>query len=77
MTDSCRKTLAQYAEALTILAAYSDKGWALDAEHDIIYSHVEKVSAQDEERLEALGWHISSDTECWAAFTGYDYDYAR
>jgi len=42
-----------------------------EAEHDIIYSHVEveKVSKEDAKTLEMLGWHEDTDVEVWAYFT--------
>ena len=69
--DVPRKTLKSYVEALTILAKYNKDTWALDAEHDIIYAHVNEheVSPEDAEALLSLGWHVSSDTDGWAVYT--------
>lgn len=59
------------AEAFTILAKYSDEGYALSAEHDIIYAQAkpDDLSPDDRERLCELGWHESEEFNCMAMFT--------
>lgn len=49
----------ELVEAFTIFAKYSDDSYVLGAEHDVIYVYVhpKKVSKEDIDRLEALGFH--------------------
>lgn len=58
-------------EGLQILAKYEGEDKHIGgAEHDILCaarSSVE-VSAEDAERLDALGWHKDSEMDSWARF---------
>ena len=38
------------------------------ANHDIIYGPDCDPSPEDIKRLEELGWHVDSDTDCWSRF---------
>ena len=57
------RTFAEYAEAFTIFAKYSDEKFAVCAEHDEIFAHVdpEMVSDEDKKRLKELGWNPNDD----------------
>lgn len=60
-----------WARAFTIFAQYG--GEPVDpvgAEHDIIYAgpNPAKVSEGDKAELEMLGWHESSEYECFYRF---------
>ena len=56
-------------EGLKILSAYN--GDHVCAEHDIIYAYVteDMVSDADKIALDQMGWHVSSDNNCYAYFT--------
>jgi len=66
-----KKGFLALAEAFTILAKYSDEGYTLGAEHDIIYTPVQpgSLSPDDRGRLDELGWHESEEFNCMAMFT--------
>lgn len=51
----------QHIEAFKIFSKYTEDGWPLSAEHDIIYCHVSpaKVSDEDKKALEDLDWSHS------------------
>ena len=53
----------ELAEVMTIFAKYSEEGYMLGAEHDVIYVYVnpEKVSEEDIKRLDELGFHADTD----------------
>lgn len=52
-------SLDNHIKAFNIFKKYTDDGWPLHAEHDIIYCHVDpnEVSVGDLEELEGLSWH--------------------
>jgi hypothetical protein len=58
-----------FIAAFTILKKYNNKGFVVDANHDVIYANVSTVSPDDEIALEDLGWHKDEDLDCWACFT--------
>ena len=65
---------SDYREALAILEKYDDgnRGWVLEAEHDVLYSHVGmdvEMDAKDSARLKELGWHKDRESNTWACFT--------
>lgn len=49
-------------EAFQIFAKYTDEEWPTHCEHDVMYVNVnpEKVTAEDKERLQALGFDFGS-----------------
>jgi len=57
------KSFKAWAEAFAILAKYSDKSFAVSAEHDILWCDLTWpiLSGEDAKRLEELGFH--KDTE--------------
>ena len=61
-------------EALTILNKYADKDcrWPTCCCHDELLVHagidVDRVSKEDLDRLEELGFHVSSESECFSSF---------
>ena len=67
-------TSSEIVEGLTILAKYHPRGMEghlVEAEHDVIYTNLEKprsVSAEDQHRLDELGWHFSKEFGQWARF---------
>lgn len=66
-------TIENLHKALGILMAAGVKGYALAAEHDIIYlgsDSAEKCppDSDDGKTLDDLGCHISSESGGWAAF---------
>ena len=64
------RTINEVAEGLIILSKYNNSD--VCAEHDIIYAGPydpeEKISQEDRERLDELGWHIDSDATTYARF---------
>ena len=68
--------MRKFIEALEIMAPHYAKGmdtdYFMEAEHDIVYFHVtaEQIPEDSPEgkRLEELGFHLSSDADCWAKF---------
>lgn len=64
------KTLSHYIEALTILAQYSQESYALQAEHDAIYTRpgCGCIQGGDKSRLEELGWFEDEELDCWCCF---------
>ena len=71
------KSIKGVIEALTIFAKYTEKGinerYFCGAEHDELYIYVdiEKLTPEspDGQRLQALGFHPSSEVETWSYFT--------
>jgi len=68
-------SIQQIIAGLSILSSYCNKGLEESlggADHDILYGIVpdKPISKSDIARLEALGWHISSDDDsgCWSRF---------
>lgn len=64
----------QLITGLQILEKYLNRGlhgFDVAAEHDIIYVHIEAdlVSEEDAAQLTSLGWHVSSTSHTWAAYT--------
>lgn len=59
-------------EALNILRKYSNKEYPIQCGHDTLYVHgadPEKMSVEDIERLEALGFLVEEDIEkCFMSF---------
>ena len=67
------RSIAAFVRALQILAKYEDEGmdsaYFLEADHDIIYSHLHdtcNVSKEDAKELIALGWHFDDSVDVWA-----------
>lgn len=64
--------MREIAEGLHILMKYEPDG-SCEGQHDIIYAapRVKKgqVSSEDAKKLDDLGWHWSTDGDCWAVFT--------
>lgn len=63
-------TLEEIIEGLKIFNKY---GADFGADHDIIYVGPTMkwdgtISKEDEEALDHLGWHLSSETNSWARF---------
>jgi hypothetical protein len=67
-------TIENLQQALDIFLAAGVKGYALCAEHDILYvganegAELIPPDSPDGQRLKALGMHIDSESESWAAF---------
>ena len=64
-------TYADYAEAFTIMSKHAKDDHAnIAVEHDIIYAghDTENFTREELERLEALGWTIDDDLECFFHF---------
>ncbi len=64
-------TMQTIADGLSILLKYDPAG-SCGAEHDILYAGPDikaQVSEEDAKKLESLGWHWSTEFECWARFT--------
>ena len=70
-------TIDQMRKSLDIFAKYDKRGenawWCAGADHDIVWSsygetHIEENS-EDGKRLTNLGWHLSSEFDCWSMFT--------
>jgi len=62
------RIIEKLAEGLRILAKYDS---SVAAEHDIVYAGpyiASVVSEADRVQLEAMGWHICSETGSWARF---------
>ena len=38
------------------------------ADHDILWGPEEDPSDEDKKRLDELGWHFDSESECWSRF---------
>lgn len=59
-------------EALTILSKYGPDRYApTHCEHDVLsIVGIEKdvVSAEDQKRLDDLGFHWSDENDCWVSF---------
>lgn len=64
-------TCAEWAEAFTIFAKYTDDTYPTHAEHDVLYVHVdgEKVSEEDKEKLAQLGFNYYESDESFSIFT--------
>lgn len=61
----------QWIEACKIFDEYlPDKSFVFGAEHDIVYIYVEPdtVSAEHKSQLEALGFDVDEDLECFSCF---------
>ena len=77
LSDPRSKSVEGMIIGLNILAKYMKDGlrqkWCCQAEHDIITFNVEEdklaEDTADGRALIALGFHLSSDLECWAYFT--------
>lgn len=75
MEDPRRNSYAGFVAAIEIFAKHEEKGmnetFMFEAEHDIIYSHIEVDKVTDEEaaQLVALGWHKDRSLQLWAFFT--------
>jgi len=63
-------TFNEFAEAFAIFDKYSKDEFAVCAEHDEIFAHLdsETVSEDDKERLEELGWTPNSDVGGFSTF---------
>ena len=61
-TASVPRGLAETGETDTRTASIGG------ASHDTIWGPESNPSEEDVKRLEALGWHVCSETECWACF---------
>ncbi len=73
MTDK-KNTYAGWTEALQIFARYSADDVmeiGISVTDSVIYvgPHPDAVTAQDVEKLEALGWRINEEYECFERFT--------
>jgi hypothetical protein len=58
-------------EALQIFCKYKDLGWPTACEHDILMIMgvtKDEVSAEDQTRLDELGFFWEDSDECWASF---------
>jgi hypothetical protein len=61
-------------EALSILSKYGTDGeFPTHCEHDVLLTagmdiKEGEVSAEDAKRLDALGFHWSTEYDCWASF---------
>jgi hypothetical protein len=67
-------TFAEVSEGLAVLARHLEKGAAAEilADHGIVFAPEAKAKALpplDLETLERLGWHFSTEFNCWAKFT--------
>lgn len=75
MEDQRSRSYAGFVAAIEIFAKYEKGGmlskFIFEAEHDVIYSHVDTSLTNEEEGelLKALGWHEDSDINVWAYFT--------
>ncbi len=59
-------TIEQVIAGLEILKKY---GNAFAADHDIIYGPcAPNISAEDAATLEELGWHVSSEFDCYVKY---------
>jgi hypothetical protein len=71
------KSVSNYIKGLQILASHlphgMDEAFFMEAEHDIIYSHVgsAQIEADSDEAklLEEYGFHLDEDVDVWAYFT--------
>lgn len=61
-TASVPKGLAEKGETDTRTALLGG------AEHDIIWGPEADPSDEDKKRLDELGWHFDSESDCWARF---------
>lgn len=58
-------------EALTIFAKYADPYSPTNCEHDVLMVigvDVAAVSAEDQARLDELGFHWSNGYDCWVSY---------
>lgn len=70
-------TAEGWIEVIKIFAKHEGNGMSsklwFEADHDIIYSPVDagEVSADSEDGLilEALGWFLNEEVDCWSMFT--------
>jgi hypothetical protein len=74
-SDPRSKSIEGFIAALQIFAVYLKDGmqgkYMFNADHDCIYINVdsEAVSDAHAKALDALGWHVSSESDTWAYFT--------
>lgn len=64
-------TLATIIEGLTILQRYAPASQDVTCAHDILLAPAvpkERMQPDDLARLEALGWFVSGEYDCWAYF---------
>lgn len=72
MRDPKAKTCAGILEGLQLIWGDNlEKKWPMHAEHDVLYVGGEEIPEDSEKgiRLTALGFHWSSEGDCWAFFT--------
>lgn len=70
-------TCASVIEGMQILMKYQepDDIFGVSAEHDVLYcgpslSELEgKLTDEEKQKLDDLGWHEDSEGDCWACFT--------
>jgi hypothetical protein len=58
-------------EALTIFLKYKDRPYPTGCEHDVLYVYgitKDEVSAEDQARLEELGFHWDAHDDNWQSF---------
>ncbi len=57
-------------EALQIFSKYCDSAWPTGCEHDMLYVYVspEKVSPEDKETLQGLGFNASDEDDHFYSF---------
>lgn len=65
-------TINEVLKGLQIIAKYEKEDpCGVSAEHDIIYAGwtvSDKLSQEDRDQLEQLGWHWDSSIDSWARF---------
>lgn len=66
-----KNSLEEIAEGLLLINKHTNRP-SICAEHDVIYAGdtevLEKMSEEDCRTMLLLGWHWSSDVDCWASF---------
>jgi hypothetical protein len=69
-TKEIRRTCDGWIAAITIFKKY-ENAFHVEPGHDILWAGPDpaKVSDEDKEVLEALGWHPSDDSDCFAKYT--------
>ena len=60
--------LTDIRKGLEIIAAADPTYNWISAEHDVICAPEVELSPEQEAQMEELGWFISDELECWAAF---------
>lgn len=66
-----RWTFAAWAEAFAIFGKYQPDMAQIDAQHDVIFAGPDPawISQEDKDKLGQLGWHISSEVDCFCRYT--------